>query len=108
MVVVMNRRDFLLTWIFQKQSTSIEVEVMEVFSPSDGPRALLVNDASEGARDSFSEWLRANDGARIGCRLRDGAKIDGTIFRVRKCFGRGLILARAPVAIRAKDHLSIN
>ena len=48
--------------------------------------------------------LRANDGARIGCRLRDGAKIDGTMFRVRMCFGRGLILARAPVAIRAKER----
>jgi len=107
-VVTVNRREFFLSWIFQKQSSSIEAEVMEVFSTSDGPSALLVHHAAEATRNTFGEWLRYHDGARIACRLQNGAAFDGRVFRVKMCFGRGLILARAPVAIRAKDRVSIN
>ena len=104
----MHRREFLLAWIFQNRSASVEVEVMEVFSTSDGPSAFLVHHASEAARNAFGEWLRANDGTRIACRLRNGTIVDGQIFRVRICFGRGLIVTRAPVAIRQKDVVIIN
>jgi len=106
--VVVNRRQFFLAWIFQNRLTSVEVEVMEVFAVSDGPCAFLVHHASKSARDAFGEWLRANDGARIVCRLRDGTTVDGGIFRVKMCFGRGLVLTRAPVAIRPKDVVRIN
>ncbi|PYS54498.1 MAG: hypothetical protein DMG13_07910 [Acidobacteria bacterium] len=104
----MNRREFFLTWIFQNRSTSTEVEVMEVFAASDGPSAFLVHHASEAARTAFGEWLRANDGARIVCRLHNGTTLDGVIFRVKMCFGRGLVLTRAAVAVRPKDIVSIN
>ena len=107
MGVVMNRRQFFLTWIVQGRSTSLEVEVIEVFSASDGPSGLLVHHASEAARTAFGEWLRAHDGARIACRFRSGTTIDGRIFRVRMCFGRGLILTRTSVAIHPKDVLTI-
>jgi hypothetical protein len=59
-------------------------------------------------RNVFSQWLRVHDGARIACRLRNGTIIDGRIFRVKMCFGRGLLLTRTPVAIRAGDVVSIN
>lgn len=99
----MTRREFVLRWIFQNRAASIEAEVIEVFSRSDGPSAFLVHHASESGRNAFGEWLRAHDGARVSCRLQDGSTVDARIFRVRMCFGRGLILTRAPVAIRAKD-----
>ena len=74
---------------------------------ADGPSAFLVHHASEAARTTFGEWLRAHDGARIACRLRNGITVEGRIFRVRMCFGRGLILARAPVAVGPKDVVII-
>jgi hypothetical protein len=104
----MTRREFFLTWIFQGRSTSLEVEVIEVFSGSDGPSGLLVHHANQATRNAFGEWLREHDGAGIACRLREGATVDARIFRVKMCFGRGLILTRAPVTIRAKDRVSIN
>jgi hypothetical protein len=108
MGVIMNRREFFMAWIFQNRTNSVEVEVMEVFSSSEGPSALLVHHASEAGRNAFSEWLRVHDGAHIACRLGNGTTIDGRIFRVRMCFGRGLLLTRASVAIRPKDVVSIN
>ena len=103
----MNRRQFFLAWMFQNRSPSVEVEVMEAFATSDGPSAFLVHHASEAARTTFGEWLRAHDGARIAFRLRNGITVEGRIFRVRMCFGRGLILARAPVAVGPKDVVII-
>ena len=99
--------DTTLAWMFQNRSPSVEVEVMEAFATSDGPSAFLVHHASEAARTTFGEWLRAHDGARIACRLRNGITVEGRIFRVRMCFGRGLILARAPVAVGPKDVVII-
>ena len=104
----MNRRQFFLGWTFQKGRASLEVEVMETFSGSGGPSVFLVHHVSEALRNAFAQWLRANNGARIVCRLDDGTKIDGRIFRVKLCFGRGLVLTSAPVAIRPKDVLIID
>jgi hypothetical protein len=103
----MNRREFFLAWRSQSRSTSIEAEVIEVFSTSEGPSALLVHHASESTRNAFGEWLRAHDGARIACLLRSGTSIEGRIFRVKMCFGRGLVLMRQPVELRTKDVVDI-
>jgi hypothetical protein len=103
----MNRREFFLTWIFQDRPASMEVEVMEVFSASDGPSAFLVHHASESLRSAFGEWLRVHDGARIMCRFRNRTSIGGRIFRVRMCFGRGLIVTPTFATIRPKDVLII-
>ena len=103
----MNRREFFLALLLQSRSASVEVAVMEVFSASDGPAAFLVHHADESARKAFGQWLRAHDGERVTCRLNNGTA-DGRIFRVKMCFGRGLILTRAPIAVRAKDRVSIN
>jgi len=106
--VVVNRREFFLALLLQSRSASVEVAVMEVFSASDGPAAFLVHHASESARNTFGQWLRAHDGARIACRLRSGITVNGQIFRVKMCFGRGLILTPAPVAIHPKDVVLLN
>jgi hypothetical protein len=105
----MNRRQFFLTWLLQKnEPTSLEVEVIEVFSASEGPSAFLAHHVSETARTAFGEWLRVHNGARIIYRLPNGTAVDGRIFRVKMCFGRGLILTLVPVAIRPKDVVKIN
>jgi len=106
--VVMNRREFFLALLFPSRSASVEVAVMEVFSGSAGPSAFLVHHANESARNAFGQWLRANDGARITCRLGSGIAVSGQIFRVKMCFGRGLILTRAAVAIRPKDVVTLS
>jgi hypothetical protein len=106
----MDRRQFLSLWMMPQTTRSrfVEVEVMEIFSTSDGPSALLVHHASEAARNTFSDWLRAKDGSPVVCQTRDGLTIDGRIFRVKMCFGRGLILIRVPIALRPKDILTVN
>lgn len=107
----MKRREFLLGSLVSvrvRQQSSIQVEVMEVFSPSSGPSALLVHHADEPTREAFADWLRRNGGAEIILQSRDRTPIDARIFRVSLCFGRGLILLRvAPAGIRAKDVLSV-
>jgi hypothetical protein len=108
MVVVLSRREFFLGWLVQGRPPGVEVEVIEVFSASEGPSAFLVHHASESGRIAFGEWLRAHDGVAISFRSRTGTAFNGRIFRVRMCFGRGLILTRAPVIIRVKDRVMIN
>lgn len=103
-----SRRQFLLGWTVPQRSGSVEVEVMEVFVGPDAPSAFLIHHANEPARNTFGDWLRAHDGANIVCHLPDGTAADGHIFRVKMCFGRGLVLTRAPIAIRAKDRVIIN
>ena|SRR5579862_3499197 len=104
----MNRREFFLTWIVQSSSAAVEVEVMEVFPTSDGRSAFLVHHASESARNGFADWLRSRNGTHVVCESRNGLRIDGKIFRVKMCFGRGLILTRTPFSLRPKDVLIVN
>jgi hypothetical protein len=82
--------------------------VVEVFPGSEGPSAFLVHHANDAARNAFGAWLRAHDGARVICRFPDGTAANGQIFRVKMCFGRGLVLTRAPVAIHPKERVSID
>jgi hypothetical protein len=103
----MNRREFLFCGIARQSKIGLAVEVIEVFSSLEGPSALLVHHATEATRNAFSEWLRANDGKQVLCRGRDGFQIKGQVFRMRLCFGRGLILTPSSVAVRLKDVLTI-
>ena len=109
---LMKRREFLLgsalvSGFVQKEPDAIRVEVMEVFSASTGPSALLVHHVDEATREAFANWLRANSGRKVVCTLTNKMRIDAQIFRVSLCFGRGLILLRGPAPVRAKDILGI-
>jgi len=105
----MTRREFFFGLMFQKKPTTLQVQVMEVFSDSNGPSALLVHHANEATRNAFAEWLHRNDGAAIVCTAQRGTRIRGRIFRVRMCFGRGFVLTTSsgPIQIRPKDVLII-
>jgi hypothetical protein len=103
----MNRREFLVAWTVRQSKADLSVEVIEVFSSPEGLSALLVHHANESRRNVFSDWLRAADGKAIIFRTAAGTAIDGRVFRVRMCFGRGLILTRSQLSIREKDILNI-
>ena len=107
MGIMMNRRLFLLGWLFQIRTARLQVEVMEVFLSPDGPSALLIHHANEETRDAFSRWLRSNNGSRISFRLPNGSQFDSRIFRMNLCFGRGLVLTRSTIATKPKDVLQI-
>jgi hypothetical protein len=81
---------------------------MEAFLDSAGPSAILVHHANAAARSSFAAWLRSNSGASIICSLPDGRRVAARMFRLNGCFGRGLILTREIIEVRAKDILSID
>jgi hypothetical protein len=108
---LMKRREFLVGVTLASTAapqSGIQVEVMEAFSSGSGPSALLVHHADEATREAFSNWMRNNSGRRVAFGLRNGAEVVGRIFRVRLCFGRGLILLNAPaVGIRANDILKL-
>jgi len=109
---MMKRREFLIggalgSALAGPQKT-LEVEVMEVFSSSTGPSALLVHHADEANRETFANWLRSNSSKQVTCELRSKTAFTARIFRIRLCFGRGLILLSAPaVGIAAKDILKL-
>ena len=67
------------------------------------PQAVLSDDASLAGA-----WLRPQSGDSIICTLPDGRRIAARIFRLNGCFGRGLILTREIIDVRAKDILSVN
>ncbi len=68
----MNRREFFLAWIFQNRRTSLEVEVLEVFSASEGPSALLVH---HGAKPR-ARLLRNGSGPTTGRLSSAGSAMD--------------------------------
>ena len=108
---LMKRREFLvggLTWMAPTPQDDLTIEVMEVFSSSRGPSALLVHHADEATRETFSNWLRRNSGREIVCGFGDGTSVTARIYRVSLCFGRGLILFSSPTAgVRANNTLNV-
>lgn len=109
---LMKRREFLLGGLAvhsaAKPQNEVDVSVMEVYSSSSGPAALLVHHADEATRETFAAWLRTNTGKAITCKLRDKPQTAARIFRVSLCFGRGLILLRTPApGVRARDVLRL-
>jgi hypothetical protein len=103
-----NRRQLLyLLLVRPPQSTSLQVSVLEVFAIDDKTRAVLVNHAGESSRNRFAQWLQTNPKARLRIRRTTGEETDATIFRVRMCFGRGLILLNQPIAIREAEILTL-
>jgi len=105
----MTRREFFAGLVFQEKPITVQIQVMEVFSDSNGPSAFLVHHANDATRNAFAEWLRRNNGAAIVCSRRGSSRIHGRIFRVNMCFGRGLILTTspAPIQIHARDVWNI-
>jgi hypothetical protein len=105
--MTLSRREFFSMLLARRaQTTSIQVAVMETFNIGQ-TRALLVHHADAATRDQFARWLKANPKAAIRVRRNSGTEASATIFRVRMCFGRGLILLANPVEVHEGDLLTL-
>jgi hypothetical protein len=106
--MILSRRTFLSLLLWQPaQTTSIPVKVLETFSRGQAPLAILVHHADEATRDTFARWLQTHPRSEIRVRNSSGDETDATIFRVRMCFGRGLILFNRPLRAGEGEILSI-
>jgi hypothetical protein len=103
-----SRRHLLfLLLVRPPQSTSLQVSVLETFVMEDKTRAILVNHGSPSSREQFARWLQAHPQSSIRIRSKTEPEAEATIFRVRMCFGRGLIVLDKPMTIREGEVLTI-
>jgi hypothetical protein len=103
-----NRRIFMsLLLAPPKRTPPPQVAVLETFTINEKAVTVLVNHGREDARDAFAQWLQANPRSRIRIRNKAGEETGATAFRVRMCFGRGLIVLDKPIPIRERETLTI-
>jgi hypothetical protein len=106
--MTINRRLFFAALVFARgQAATLQVAILETFDIEGGAAAVLVHHADEATRGGFAEWLRSHPRARVRVRTPRGEEVSATMFRVRMCFGRGLILFDKPVRIREREVLSL-
>ena len=107
--MIFSRRTFFSLLLFWRpgQTTSIPVKVLETFTRGPTPTAILVHHADEATRDTFARWLQAHPKSEVRVRNSTGDETDASIFRVRMCFGRGLILLNKPLRAREGETLNI-
>ena len=106
--MILSRRTLfsLLLWR-PTQTVPLSVKVLETFTRGQMPTAILVHHADEATRDAFARWLQAHPNSEIRVRNSAGDETDASIFRVRMCFGRGLILLNKPLRAGEGEILSI-
>ena len=103
-----NRRAFFSLLLAQPaQATSLRVAVLETFDIGESSAAVLVHHAEVATRDVFAHWLQSHPKSAVRVRGKTGEEVAGTVFRVRMCFGRGLILLQRPIQVRERDVLTI-
>ena len=103
-----NRRLFFSLLLVQpRQTSSLRVAVLETFAINEKVSAVLANHAGPAERDTFARWLQAHPKSTVRIRNRAGQETAATIFRMRMCFGRGLILLSQPITVREGEVLTI-
>jgi hypothetical protein len=105
----MNRRMFVSMLFFrpEPQPAILQVAVIETFDLPGKTAAILVHHANESDRESFAAWLRGRTGSTVRIRTKSGTETTGTIFRVRLCFGRALIVPDQAIHVGERDILSM-
>ena len=105
----MSRRVFFASLLpgRRTQATSFNVVVLEAFGLDEQTCAVLVHHAEPAARDQFARWLQTHSKSAVRIGLNDGTEVPATMFRVRMCFGRGLILFQRQVQVREREFLGI-
>jgi hypothetical protein len=104
---ISRRLFFTLLLVRPKQSLSLRAAVLETFAMNGKVSAILVNHADPVEREQFARWLQAHPKSVV--RIRNNARQEtaASIFRVRMCFGRGLILPNQPITVREGDVLTL-
>jgi hypothetical protein len=98
---------FSLLFARPLQTATVSVTVLEVFDNGKAGIGVLVHHANSATRDAFAGWLQSHPKSAVRVRSRTGEEAPGRIFRVRMCFGRGLILFERPMQIHERDVLTI-
>jgi hypothetical protein len=109
MTMNVNRRAFVASLLLgrQTQRIPIEVVVLETFGLDQQTSAVLVHHAEPAGRDRFARWLQTHPRSAVWVRRENGKEIPATMFRVRMCFGRGLILLQEQVHIGEREVLIV-
>ena len=108
MAVKLNRRAFFLFLVAPpRATTSLQVSVLETFLVGNSARAVLVHHADPATRDAFGDWMRSHSKSTVRVRTQEGQEENAIIFRVRTCFGRGLILLDRPIQDRTIATLDL-
>jgi hypothetical protein len=90
-----------------EQTRGFEAAVLETFVINGACVAALVHHHDAANRDAFARWLQASSKSMVRVRNSTGTEMPATLFRVRMCFGRGLILLKEPMPIRERDFITI-
>jgi hypothetical protein len=102
------RRAFIATLLVSPRTAeNVRVAVLEVFALKGSAMAALVRHAAPEERDSFAEWLRAHPRSAVNVQGKSGQESTATCFRVRMCFGRGLLLFDRQLSIKEGDTLTL-
>ena len=84
---------------------TIACRVLEAHTPPDLGLTVVVfhqRDKSEGPR--LGTLLKQHSGARTKFQTADGKSHDGTVLRLKSCFGRGILLFQAGAATLAEKE----
>ena len=105
----MNRRIFLSSFLFAKPATitSLQVAVLETFDLDGKCLGILVHQANAASRQDFATWLQNNPASSVRVLTRAGFATQASVFRVRMCFGRALILPQEPMQTRRGELLTL-
>jgi hypothetical protein len=105
----LNRRVFVSALFFggPRRAVSLKVEVLETFEIDGRSIAILAHHADEASRQSFATWLQNNPKTTARVRTSAGFETQASVFRVRMCFGRALILPQEPIATRRGELLML-
>jgi len=106
-MIISRRLFFSLLLVRPRQTFSLRVAVLETFALGEKASAILVNHAEPAERDQFARWLQTHPRSSIRVRSKTEPEAEAAIFRVRMCFGRGLILLTKPIKISEGDVLTI-
>jgi len=106
--MIFNRRAFFSLLLARPaETTPLQVAVLEKFEMDTGSSAVLVHHANAATRDAFAVWLQSHPKAAVRVRTINGQEVLATVFRVRMCFGRGLIFFEKSVQIKERDILTL-
>ena len=106
----MGRRVFFSAILFRRatQTKSLEVAVLETFEVGGRTTAVLAHHADPSSRAQFTNWLRSHPESTVKIRNNAGQETTATVFRVRMCFGRALILLNQSLQVQERDTLRIS
>jgi hypothetical protein len=75
------------------ESDAIECRALEVHtSATPAATAVVFHQERKDDQERLAEILRAHSGETVEVQLRDAAWTGATMFRLKSCFGRGLLL----------------